>query len=227
MRISTNYGMVDTAAEGQLADWNGYNDMADVLDNQVGHLFAALALDGWLSGWAIAAGTDLNVAAGEGRVAGAHCKTTIAQAITGITANTTNYVYATRKAAAIGRVSASFTLAMVDFVANTTGVTPANSILLASGVVNVGGTNFSSVDNAPAAKITICLFAPQVIIYTSNGTPDTQDTVAHQLGRTPTGFLVINRDKAGVVYKGASAWTSSNIYLKCNVASVAVTMLVF
>jgi len=63
--------------------------------------------------------------------------------------------------------------------------------------------------------------------YTSNATPDTEDTVSHGLGRVPTGFLVVNLDKAGIVYDGGTAWTSTNIYLKCNVASVATKIFIF
>ena len=63
--------------------------------------------------------------------------------------------------------------------------------------------------------------------YTSNATPDTEDTVAHNLGWIPKGFIIVNRDKAGIAYDSGTAWTSSNIYLKCNVATVAFKLLVF
>lgn len=49
---------------------------------------------------------------------------------------------------------------------------------------------------------------------TSSGVADTEFAVPHQLGRVPIGFLVFSKSNAGVVYKGATAWTSSNIYLK-------------
>lgn len=64
--------------------------------------------------------------------------------------------------------------------------------------------------------------------YTSNATPDTEDTLAHTLGATPVGFIVLHQDKAGSVYQGPTTgtnWTSNNIYLKCDVASV--TFLLF
>jgi len=63
--------------------------------------------------------------------------------------------------------------------------------------------------------------------YTTNATPDTEDTVAHGLGRVPVGFIVVRRDKAGVIYDSGGTWTSTNILLKCNVASLAATILVF
>lgn len=64
--------------------------------------------------------------------------------------------------------------------------------------------------------------------YTSNGTPDTEDTLAHTVGSIPLGYIVMNQDKAGSVYGTpvlGTAWTATNVYLKCNVASV--TFLLF
>lgn len=63
--------------------------------------------------------------------------------------------------------------------------------------------------------------------FTSNAAPNTQDTVAHTLGKVPTGFLVVNKDKAGDVYAGGTTWTKNNLYLKTSVASVALKILVF
>lgn len=70
-------------------------------------------------------------------------------------------------------------------------------------------------------------FDARILSYTSNASPDTEDTVAHSLGRAPSYFVVISKDKAGDFYKSGTAWTSSNIYLKCSVASVAASILVF
>ncbi len=61
----------------------------------------------------------------------------------------------------------------------------------------------------------------------SNGTANTEFTVRHDLGRIPTKFAVVNKDKAGDVYKGSTAWTKEAIYLKCSVASVALTLEVW
>lgn len=63
--------------------------------------------------------------------------------------------------------------------------------------------------------------------YTSNATPDTEDAVAHELGKIPTGFIVVGLDKGAVVYDGTTTDTKTTIYLKCTVASTAVTILVF
>lgn len=67
----------------------------------------------------------------------------------------------------------------------------------------------------------------EFIDYTSNGVADTEDTVAHTLRRVPTGFIVVNRDKAGAVYDSGTAWTTTNIYLKCSAVSTAVKLIVF
>lgn len=67
----------------------------------------------------------------------------------------------------------------------------------------------------------------QFITYTTNGTKDTEDTIAHNLGSIPIGYIVVSKDKAGDIYQRAStgtAWSSSNIYLKCSVASVTVSL---
>lgn len=64
--------------------------------------------------------------------------------------------------------------------------------------------------------------------YTSNVTPNTEDTLAHTVGSVPIGYIVMTQDKAGSVYGTASlgtAWTGSTIYLRCDVASV--TFLLF
>lgn len=64
--------------------------------------------------------------------------------------------------------------------------------------------------------------------FTSSTTPDAENTVSHTIGAVPIGIIILWQDKAGSLYQGPStgtAWTSSNIYLKCSVASV--TFLLF
>jgi hypothetical protein len=62
------------------------------------------------------------------------------------------------------------------------------------------------------------------VTYTSNATPNTQDDVPHGLGKAPSGFVVLSLDKAATVYKSA-AFDEVNLHLKCDVATVAVTLL--
>lgn len=61
-------------------------------------------------------------------------------------------------------------------------------------------------------------------VFTTNATPDTEDTVAHGMATTPIGWILISIDKGGVLYKGTTAWDSTNAYFKCTVASAAVTV---
>jgi hypothetical protein len=66
----------------------------------------------------------------------------------------------------------------------------------------------------------------KLVTYTSNAVADTQDTVAHTLGRTPSGFIVYDIDKKGYVYRSASS-DATNLYLKTSVSSAAVKLIVF
>lgn len=67
----------------------------------------------------------------------------------------------------------------------------------------------------------------RLIEFTSDATPDAENTVAHDLGKVPTDIIVTGLDKAAVVYKGATPWTNANVYLKVNVASVVVRAYIF
>lgn len=66
-----------------------------------------------------------------------------------------------------------------------------------------------------------------LVTFTTDATPDTEDTTAHSLGKVPTGFIVYSQDKAGSLYNSGTAFTSSNIYTKCDVASVEFKIIVF
>lgn len=69
-------------------------------------------------------------------------------------------------------------------------------------------------------------FNAKELSFTTNATPDTQDTVAHGRNSAPTRFFVIDQDKGGVLYRSAS-FDATNCYFKNTVASVAVKVLVF
>lgn len=62
---------------------------------------------------------------------------------------------------------------------------------------------------------------------TSHATPDTEFSFEHGLRYVPNGFLVIAQDKAAVTYRGATAWDTEKIYLKTNVATTALRIMVF
>lgn len=70
-------------------------------------------------------------------------------------------------------------------------------------------------------------FSGDEIAFTSSATPDAENAVTHSLGRVPSGFSVTSLNKAATVYKGATAWTATTVYLKVNVATTAVTGHVF
>lgn len=61
----------------------------------------------------------------------------------------------------------------------------------------------------------------------THATPDTEIAYTHTLGRIPSGFFVVNADKAGVIYAGTTAWTNTQIYLRSNVATVTARVIVY
>ena len=65
------------------------------------------------------------------------------------------------------------------------------------------------------------------VVFTSNGVANTEDTIPHKLGRVPVGYVVVKQDKAGIVYDGGTDFTTTNIYLKSSVASVAWILMVY
>lgn len=70
-------------------------------------------------------------------------------------------------------------------------------------------------------------FDANILDIADTGAANASNTVAHTLKRVPTGFIVVNNNKAGVVYDGGTAWTTTDIYLKCSVANCTVKVLVF
>jgi hypothetical protein len=69
-------------------------------------------------------------------------------------------------------------------------------------------------------------FAGKWVVFTSAGA-NVENTIAHGLKRIPRGYMVGEADKACSVYDGTTAWTITNIYLKADVATVALKILVF
>lgn len=67
------------------------------------------------------------------------------------------------------------------------------------------------------------------VTYVSNAVANTEDTIAHNIGSVPIGYLILWQDKAGSAYQGpatGTAWTTANIYLKCSVASVTFKLFI-
>ncbi len=61
-------------------------------------------------------------------------------------------------------------------------------------------------------------------VYTSNGSADTEDTIAHGLNSVPIGYIVLKQDKASNVYEGGTAWDADSIFLKQTGTSVTTTL---
>ena len=52
--------------------------------------------------------------------------------------------------------------------------------------------------------------------------------VKHELGRIPSGFEVVFRDKAGIVYASRQgSWTTRVIFLKCSAATTTLRVRLF
>jgi len=62
-------------------------------------------------------------------------------------------------------------------------------------------------------------------VVTSAGA-DEEFTVAHGLGATPIGFLVLRQDKGAVIFDSGTTWDDTNLYLKSTIASTTVTLFV-
>lgn len=61
----------------------------------------------------------------------------------------------------------------------------------------------------------------------SHGTPGTEFSFSHNLGRVPIGYVVIGKDKASSIYNGSTANTNALLYLKCDTATVTFDVIVF
>jgi len=66
-----------------------------------------------------------------------------------------------------------------------------------------------------------------IYTVTNTGNADVEFSFANTLKRIPVGYLIISISKAGIIYKGSTVWTTTTIYLKCNVANAEVKILVF
>ena len=69
-------------------------------------------------------------------------------------------------------------------------------------------------------------FDCDIITVADSGNADTEFTEAHTLKRVPTGFIIININKGGVVYDSGTSWTTTNIYLKCTQANCEIKLII-
>lgn len=61
----------------------------------------------------------------------------------------------------------------------------------------------------------------------SHATPGTEFSVAHGLGKVPTGYIVYGQTAAGSLYDGATANTKTTLYLKSDAAAATFRIIVF
>jgi hypothetical protein len=64
------------------------------------------------------------------------------------------------------------------------------------------------------------------VTFTSDVVAGAEFTVAHTLGKTPTGYFPVIKDKPADLYNTTSP-DKTNLYLKCSVASATIKLLVF
>lgn len=64
-------------------------------------------------------------------------------------------------------------------------------------------------------------------ITSDSGAADTEFAVTHNLNRVPIGFHVVRQNKAGSFYDSGTAWTTTQIFLKCSAANAAATFFIF
>lgn len=61
---------------------------------------------------------------------------------------------------------------------------------------------------------------------TTPATPDEEFAVSHDLERVPTLWIANPVDKAATLYDGTTDWTAEEIYLRCDVATALVRIII-
>lgn len=65
----------------------------------------------------------------------------------------------------------------------------------------------------------------EVKTVADTGAANTEFTVAHTLKVVPSGFLLVNSDKAAKVYASGTSWTTTNVYLKADAANCEIKVI--
>lgn len=58
------------------------------------------------------------------------------------------------------------------------------------------------------------------------GAANTEFTITHGLGRIPLTLGGYDTNNGGVIYRSATAWTKTQVFLKCTVASSAYNLVI-
>jgi hypothetical protein len=61
-------------------------------------------------------------------------------------------------------------------------------------------------------------------IQVTTTTANTEVAITHDLGAVPVGFLLMVPPENGTVNRGSSAWTTTQLFLKCSSASQTFTI---
>jgi hypothetical protein len=69
-------------------------------------------------------------------------------------------------------------------------------------------------------------FNAYIATITTSAVVGTETAITHGLKRTPTGFIVLEKDKAAHIYLGASAKTATTYYVRSDVASVTAKLMI-
>lgn len=69
-------------------------------------------------------------------------------------------------------------------------------------------------------------FSSYVTTFTTSAVVGTETAIAHGLKRIPVGFIVLEKDKAAHIYTGTTAKSVTNYYVRSDVASVTVTLVI-
>jgi hypothetical protein len=88
-----------------------------------------------------------------------------------------------------------------------------NLFLLAKGRVRFGATT----DNARGENI-----SGEFQTFTT-ADADSQGSITHTLGSVPIGIIVLGQNKAGSLYSGTTANSSTTVYYRCDVSAVTFT----
>lgn len=66
-----------------------------------------------------------------------------------------------------------------------------------------------------------------IVSVASHATPGTEFSVAHGLGKSPSGYVVCGQSAAGSIFDGATANSRTTAYFKSNVSAVTFKILFF
>jgi hypothetical protein len=152
--ITENYGLTVGVVTDDIIEPDHHNRVAATLDRVLGGMIRHLLVNGAHQGWLLT--TDADVTAGAGIIAGCWCETDEASAITGLTRNAINHVFAVTNAG-------SAPDGTVDFVAQLTEVTPEGAVYLGTATVDASGT-VTAVDSLVAGVDRDCLSLAVTVI---------------------------------------------------------------